>query len=136
MLRDEKILLWASFGAVIVLVGIFHVSRIIADELSWRFTGRRELYESCLALLSSHNFPDPSKIFHTDFIDYLDRMKAPVYCCDEAVIRVAVKELDDWEFLTPHLTDRQRKRYLLALDEALLLWFSERWYKSETPGRA
>jgi hypothetical protein len=130
--EKDRSVFWISFGCITGLRLFFYILEFVIDEVVWHLTKKPIIYAYCLKLLRSQNFPNPSKVLHHGFTDYLYRMRHPVNECDETVRVVASREWDNWTLIEPHLSKRQQRRYSAVMDKAFLEWFGERWFR---PGK-
>jgi hypothetical protein len=133
---SDKTVMWMAAGVIVGFQIFVSIVAIMADEVKWRIAGMRNLREACLSFLRSHDFPNPSKIFHWGFIDYLKKVEDPATDSSESVRSAAKKEVEDWELLVLHLSEKQRKRYMAVMDEALTNWFALRWLPQPIGNRA
>ena len=131
-LMPENHIGFAAWLVLIVLIRVFFGQLELAlRTIVWRFTGHERLYNACTKLLDAHPFPNPSKMLHNGFLDYIKRIAADDYVIDEATKLSAKRVIDEWSSVAGHLENAQRKRYLNTMHEAFLAWFTRRWYNAK-----
>jgi hypothetical protein len=116
---------WFTFGALLCLRGLFAVAEYYADYFEWSLTDKRRLHFEFTTLLRNNDFPDPSKLMHCGFLDYLRNMDR--HTTNESTRAAARKALSEIHLATLNISRREERRYEAIMSEAFQDWFVETW---------